>query len=157
THPHQPEHLEEVWMMALDFWQNLQFDLVLLATMVVIVWALIRPGALKGRRPYAWAAVFLALLALSPLLALSDGLVRPLAKSQYVARTVNGLIIGAWVLVMLTHRSPLAARVPALATLKLPPVGRRFLSFAFVMLLAGVPADVYLTQSWANYLDVMRT
>jgi hypothetical protein len=39
--------------------------------------------------------VFLVLLALSPLLALSDGLVRPLAKSQYVARTVSGLIIAA--------------------------------------------------------------
>ena len=42
------------------------------------------------------------LLALSPLLALSDGLVRPLAKSQYVARTVSGLIIGSMILLIVT-------------------------------------------------------
>src|SRR4029079_6816754 len=99
THPHQPEHLEEVWVMALDFWQNLQFDLVLLAALFVGVWGLVRPAALEGSRPYAWAAVLLALLALSPMLAIGDGLVRPLAKSQYVARTVSGLIIGVMVLV----------------------------------------------------------
>jgi hypothetical protein len=157
THPHQPEHLEEVWMMALDFWQNLQFDLVLLAALVVVVWALVRPAALKGHRPYAWAALFLALLALSPLLALSDGLVRPLAKSQYVARTVSGLIIGAMVLVMQIHRSTLATRVPALMALRPPAAAGRFLGFAFLMLLAGVPADAYLTQSWANYLGVIRS
>ena len=28
-HPHSPEHLVETWVMAVDFWQNLQFDLVL--------------------------------------------------------------------------------------------------------------------------------
>ena len=158
THPHQPEHLEEVWVMALDFWQNLQFDLILLATLVVIVWALVRPEGLKSGRPYVWAAVLLGLLALSPLLALTDGgLVRPLAKSQYVARTVSGLIIGAMVLLMLIHRSPTALGVPALAALRLPAAASRFLGFAVLMLAAAVPADVYLTQSWANYLDAMRS
>jgi hypothetical protein len=155
VHPHQPEHLEEVWVMALDFWQNLQFNLVLVATLIVIVWALVRPEALEGVRPYAWAAVFLGLLVLSPLLALSDEtVVRPLAKSQYVARTVSGLIIGSMVLVMLIHRSPAALGVPALAVLRRPAVSRRFLGFAKLMLATGVPAD--LTQSWTNYLDAMR-
>ena len=32
-------------MMAADFWQNLQFDLVLVAALVVIGWALLRPEA----------------------------------------------------------------------------------------------------------------
>lgn len=156
--PHQPEHLEEVWVMAIDFWQNLQFNLVLVATLIVIVWAIVRPEALKSPRPYVWAMGFLGLLVLSPLLALSDEMVvRPLAKSQYVARTVSGLIIGSMVLVMLIHRSPIGLRVPALAMLRVPEASRRFLSFAMVMLVAGVPADLYLTQSWANYLDAMRT
>src|SRR5580692_340485 len=29
VHPHQAEHLAETWVMAIDFWQNIQFDLVL--------------------------------------------------------------------------------------------------------------------------------
>lgn len=157
THPHQPSHLEEVWVMAVDFWQNMQFDLMLGATVVVIGWALARPAALKTARPYAWAAVFLVLLALSPLLALSDDmLVRPLAKSQYVARTVSGLIIGTMVVVMMLHRSPHGLRVPALAALRVPAAANRLLSFAFLMLIAAVPGDLYLTQSWVNYLDLMR-
>ena len=46
-HPHSPEHLVETWMMAADFWQNLQFDLVLVAALVVIGWALLKPEALQ--------------------------------------------------------------------------------------------------------------
>ena len=47
VHPHSAEHLEETWVMAVDFWQNLQFDLVLGAAVVVVVWALIKPADLK--------------------------------------------------------------------------------------------------------------
>src|SRR6185369_12594274 len=156
THPHQPEHLEEVWLMAINFWQNLQFNLALGATVVVVAWALIKPADLARNRPYAWAAVFLALLALSPLLALSDGLVRPLAKSQYVARTVSGLIIATMILLVVAYRSPTAGKIRALAALRLPAAGQRFLAFALLMLVAGLPADLYLTQTWVDYLDAMR-
>jgi hypothetical protein len=41
VHPHSPEHLEETWVMAVDFWQNLQFDLVLGAAVIVVGWALV--------------------------------------------------------------------------------------------------------------------
>ena len=73
THPHQPEHLEEVWLMAIDFWQNLQFDLALGGDGGGPRLGADQAGRSGAHRPYAWAAVFLALLALSPLLALSDG------------------------------------------------------------------------------------
>jgi len=157
THPHQPAHLEEVWLWAINFWQNLQFDLALCATVVVVAWALIRPADLARNRPYAWAAVFLALLALSPLLALTDGLVRPLAKSQYVARTVSGLIIATMILVCVAWRAMPAVRLPAFEVLRRPDAAGRFLSFSFVMLVAGLPADLQLTQSWVGYLDAIRT
>jgi len=157
THPHQPEHLEEVWMLALNFWQNLQFNLALAATVVVVAWALIKPADLSGNRPYAYAVAFLVLLALSPLLALTDGLVRPLAKSQYVARTVSGLIIATMVVACVAYRTTPAVRLPAFEALRRPEAARRFLSFAFVMLVAGLPADLQLTQSWAGYLGAMRT
>ena len=70
--------------------------MVLLAALIVVVWALVKPRALLGVRPYAWAALFLVVLALSPILAMNDTLVRPLAKSQYVARTAAGLVIASF-------------------------------------------------------------
>jgi len=156
VNPHSAEHLVETWVMAADFWQNLQFDLVLGAAVIVVVWALVRPRDLGRPLPYVCGGLFLVLLALSPLLALSDGLVRPLAKSQYVARTVSGLIIGTMILLMVAWRSPATAKVRAMASLRLPAAGGRFLTFAFVMLVAGLPADLFLTQTWVSYLDAMR-
>lgn len=143
--------------MAINFWQNLQFDLVLGATVIVVVWALVKPADLARNLPYRCAAVLLVLLALSPLLALTDGLVRPLAKSQYVARTVSGLIIGTMVVVCVAYRAAPAGRLPMFAALRLPAAANRFLTFSFLMLLAGLPADLQLTQSWVGYLDAIRT
>jgi hypothetical protein len=157
VHPHSAEHLVETWVMAADFWQNLQFDLALGATLLVLVWGLVKPHDLKRPLPYLVAGLFLGLLALSPLLALNDGLVRPLAKSQYVARTVSGLIVGGMIVLIVTWRSPAVEKVRALAALRLAAANGRFLTFAFVMLIAGVPADLFLTQSWVNYLDVIRS
>jgi hypothetical protein len=156
VHPHSADHLEETWVMAADFWQNIQFDLVLGAAVIVAAWALIKPQDLKRPLPYLCGGVFLVLLALSPLLVLSDGLVRPLAKSQYVARTVSGLIIAAMIILVVAYRSPLVERVRALAALRLPVAANRFLAFALLMLAAGLPAEIVLTQSWVAYLDDMR-
>jgi hypothetical protein len=157
VNPHSADHLVETWVMAADFWQNVQFDLVLGAAVVVVGWALLKPQDLKRALPYLCGGVFLVLLALSPLLALSDLLVRPLAKSQYVARTVSGLIIGTMIVLIVAYRSPAVARVRAMAALSLPAASSRFLTFSFVMLLAGLPADLFLTQEWAGYLDAMRS
>jgi hypothetical protein len=156
VHPHSADHLEETWVMAVDFWQNIQFDLALGAAVVLIGWALVKPQDLKRWLPYLCASVFLVLLALSPLLALSDGLVRPLAKSQYVARTVSGLIIATMVVLVVVWRSPAAGKVRVMAALRLHAARGRFLTFAFVLLLAGLPADLFLTHEWAGYLDAMR-
>jgi hypothetical protein len=157
VHPHSADHLEETWVMAVDFWQNIQFDLVLGAAVIVVGWALVRPQDLKRWLPYVCGGIFLVLLALSPLLVLSDGLVRPLAKSQYVARTVSGLIIATMIVLVMAYRSPGSSRMRTMAALAVPAAGGRFLTFAFVMLLASLPADLFLTQSWVGYLDAMRS
>jgi len=155
--PHSEEHLSDTVATATNFWQNMQFDMVLAAALVVVVWALLKPRALLGTRPYWWAAVFLVILALSPLLAVSDTLIRPLAKSQYVARTAAGLVIAAIVIFMWAYRSNVGAKLPALAVLRAPDAARRFVAFAFLMLLAGLPADLYLTRTWILYLEAVRT
>lgn len=156
TNPYSVEHLEETWDMVLDFWQNVQFDLVLGAALIVVGWALARPDDLATAKPYRWGGLLLLLLALCPLLALGDTLVRPLAKSQYVARTVSGLIIATMIVLIVVYRTAAADRVAALAVLRQPAAGRRFLGFALLMFVATVPSDLFLTREWISYLDAMR-
>ncbi|MFO1079927.1 MAG: hypothetical protein U1E23_04780 [Reyranellaceae bacterium] len=154
--PFSAEHLDETIETASNFWQNLQFDLVLIAAGVVVMWGLVRPRDLAGSRPYRWAAFALLLLMLSPLLALGDTLVRPLAKSQYVARSAAGLVIAAMVVFIWAHASGLRTRLPAFVALDRAGAGQRFATFALVMLLATLPSDIYLTRNWSSYLDTMR-
>jgi hypothetical protein len=156
TRPWSEEHLVETFETASNFWQNLQFDLALAATLVVVVWALVRPRDLLLNKPYRWAAVCLFILALSPLLALSDTLVRPLAKSQYVARTAAGLVIATIVVFIWCYGSSLRSKLPAFVVLGAPEAARRFLAFAVVIALAILPSDIYLTTTWMSYLDAMR-
>lgn len=154
--PHSVEHLDETIETASNFWQNLQFDLALAAATVVVVWALVRPRDLAAARPYRWAALLLFLLAASPLLALGDTLVRPLAKSQYVARSAAGLVVAAMVVFVWAYASGLRLRLAAFIVLDSAEARRRFGLFALLMLLATLPSDVYLTRNWSSYLDTMR-
>ena len=157
TRPYSVEHLDETIETATNFCQNMQFDLAVAAALVVVVWARVRPRDLALAKPYRWAAVCLVILALSPLLMLGDVVVRPLAKSQYVARTAAGLIIASIVVFIWAYASTLRGRLPALAVLAASAAARRrFLIFALLILLAVLPSDILLTQSWASYLDTMR-
>jgi hypothetical protein len=157
TRPYSVEHLDETIETARNFWQNMQFDLVVAAAFVVVAWALLRPRDLALAKPYRWAAVCLVILALSPLLMLGDVVVRPLAKSQYVARTAAGLIIASIVVFIWAYASNLRGKLPAFVVLGTPEAARRFLIFALLILLAVLPSDISLTQSWVSYLDAMRT
>src|SRR5262249_15637398 len=150
------EHLDETIETASNFWQNLQFDLVLSAAVVVVVWALIRPRDLANGKPYWWASLGLLLLALCPLLVLGDTLVRPLAKSQYVGRSAAGLVVAAMVVFIWAYASDLRAKLPAFLVLTQGDAARRFMAFAMLMLVATLPSDVYLTRNWTLYLDTVR-
>jgi hypothetical protein len=154
--PYSAEHLDETIETASNFWQNLQFDLVLSTAAVVVVWALLRPRDLASSKPYWWASLGLLLLALCPLMVLGDTLVRPLAKSQYVARSAAGLVIAAMVVFIWGYASSLRARLPAFVVLTQGDAARRFMAFAVLMLLATLPSDIYLTRNWTLYLDTMR-
>src|SRR5216683_4591366 len=153
--PHSAEHLEESWHQAFFFWQNMQFDFVFVAALVIVVWGLLRPGDLATLRPYRWALILLIILALSPLLVLTDTLVRPLAKSQYVARMASGLVIAFMVVIIWAYKAKPQRKLPVLAALAVPDTGRRLLGFACLMLLAVVPSDLFLTATWSRYLDAL--
>ncbi len=156
-HPWSQEHLDETYVAALNFWQNMQFDLAFGGVMVVAVWALVRPEQLLGTAPYRWASIIVAMLALSPLLALSDTLIRPLAKSQYVARTVSGLIVATMVIFIWCYNAPSFRNWRTRVVLETPAASRRLLGFACLVLLAVLPSDILLTVSWDSFLKTFRS
>ncbi len=150
------EHLADTLNQSKNFWQNMQFDLAFGAALVIVAWALTRPADLATPRPYRWAAVLLALLVLSPLLALSDTLVRPLAKSQYVSRTMGGLVVSGILVFLWFFSSELHNRLKALIVLHRPDAARRLLAFACLLPLAVLPSDIFLSRTWVDFLDASR-
>ena len=156
-HPFSEDHLSRTAATVLDAWQNVQFDLAMGAALVICGWALLRPRDLAGRRPYIFAGIFLVLLALSPLLVLTDSLVRPHAKSQYTARSLAGLVVATIVVLMWLYTSPLGSRFASLVALRRTEISRRILAFACLVVLAVLPSNIYLTLEWRTYLDTVRT
>lgn len=156
-HPFSQDHLSRTAATVLDAYQNIQFDLALGAALVIFGWAVFRPEDLAGRKPYIFAGIFLLLLALSPLLVLTDTLVRPHAKSQYTARSMAGLVVATIVVLVWLYTSPLGTRIASLVALRRPEVSRRFLAFGCLMLIAILPSNAYLTFEWRSYLETVRT
>jgi hypothetical protein len=151
VHPWSQEHLDETYVAALNFWQNMQFDLAFGAVLVVAVWALVRPDHLAGAVPYRWAFAIVALLALTPLLAVTDTLIRPLAKSQYVARTVSGTVVATMVIFIWCRSAQRLQAWRTFVVLRQQAAGRRLLGFACLLLLAALPSDILLTIGWDNF------
>lgn len=138
------------------FWPNAQFDLALAATLIVVIWSLARPEALRGNRLYLWAGLPLALLAFSPLLALSDS-IRPPGTHSYAVRTICGFVIVAIVGFIWLRQAGSGAMFAAFGILKTPEAASRLLKYSFVMLLAALPAQILYTTTWISFLDAVRT
>ena len=149
-------HLDDTLQQAKNFWHNMQFDFVFGPALVIVVWALVRPADLATIKPYRWAAIGLGILVLSPLLAIADTLIRPLAKSQYVSRVMGGMVVCAILMLVWFYCSSLHVRLKAMVVLRQPPAARRFLAFACLMPLAVLPSDIFLSQSWTNFVNDTR-
>ena len=152
------EYQQQVYNRSFDFWQNPQFDVIFIATLVVVIGAIARPSALLGRKLYFRASVPLAILALSPLMAFTGtSIFRPLARSQFPARTICGAVVVAIVFFIWLYSSQYHRLVKPLVLLRRTDVAPRFLAFAWFMLLATLPGDIFLTATWVDYLDALRT
>ena len=152
--PWDAEHRDEAALTIINFWQNMQFVLALCATLTVAVWAVVRPADLAGSRPFRWAAAWLVLLALSPLLIVLDSVqVRPFAKSQYVARTMGGGMIAAMIVAMWLYASEFGRRLRIVQAVRHPAASRHLLALAAVMCVSVCPSNIYLTATWVRYLD----
>ncbi len=146
--PHVEGHLGSAAADVVMFWRNLQFVLPVAALVVVAVAGLISPDLLGSRRLYLWAGVVLILAAVSPLLWLADGSVRPFAKSHYQSRMMAGLVMAAIVVAIWLHALRPSWTPPALAALAKPAAARFFLAFQMATLLAALPADIVLSDLW---------
>jgi hypothetical protein len=134
-----------------------QLDLLLLATGLLLVWGLLRPGDFDRPWPYLAAGVLVLLVALSPLLVVMERLVSPpYSWAQYMSRTVAGPIAASAVLFLWFHASRRSAKLPVFAVLQRPPAARNAVLLASAMFLATLPWNAMLTILYARYLEVVR-
>ncbi|MFI5000835.1 MAG: hypothetical protein ACHQK9_13230, partial [Reyranellales bacterium] len=150
-------YLATLWAERWGFGRNLQFELVVAAAAVVVVWALMRPDDLLGCRPYWLPGFLLALVALSPLTVfLKVLMVPPYAFAQELARFTAAAVTAVVVVFLWGYKSAARERPRAAAILKMPAASRRLLAFACLMLAAVLPWDVVLTQLHTRYLEEVR-
>ena len=145
--------LSGIWL----FGTNVQFILPLGAVTVISIAGLVRPKLLEHRQLYVVAGALLLLLALCPLARLTaDGTGQPLPKSHYHTRMAAGVVLAAIAITVWIYAMRPAWMPNALATLSRAANGWRLLLFAFVGLLAAVPADLQLTELWRRSMSAFQ-
>jgi hypothetical protein len=154
--PHPDGRVDDAISGAGLFWTNVQFTLPLVAVSIVTIVGLAYPKCLESRWLYLFAGLLLLLLALCPLLWLTDSPGRPLPKSHYHSRMAASLLLAAiaisiWLYAMRPGWGP-----RALAVLARPIDGRRLMLFSFVALLAALPSDLQLTAVWQRSVDAFQ-
>ena len=155
--PHVDGHVSGAAADIVVFWRNLQFVLPLAALVIVAVAGLIAPDLLASRRLYLWAAVLLVLAALSPLLWLGEGAMRPFAKSHYQSRMMAGGVTAAIVMAVWLYTARPSWMPGALAALARPAAARLFLAFQASALLAALPSDIVLSELWRQSLVELQS
>jgi hypothetical protein len=154
--PHAPGHLRETLTGAAMFWTNLQFVLPLAALLVVALTGLVAPRSLESARPYLVPGLLLVLVAMSPLLWLGDGALRPYAKGHYHSRMAASMVTAAAAITILLYALRPAWAPKALQVLARPANGRRLMLFGLAGLLAALPADIQLTELWRRSIAVFQ-
>lgn len=146
--PHVEGHVSDTIQGAALFWTNLQFILPFAALLIVAVGAVANPRLLQSRSLYLAAGTILALLALSPLLWLTDGEMRPLPNAHYHTRMMASALMAAIAFALWLYCLRSAWTPRALAMLADEATGRRLMLFGCAALLAGLPADLQLSELW---------
>jgi hypothetical protein len=143
-----PNHVHDTLAGIGLFWTNLQFVLPLSALLVVALAGLIAPRSLGSIRPYLVPGFLLVLIALSPLLWLGDGTLRPYPKGHYHSRVVASMVTAAIVIAIWLYALRPAWAPKAFEVLARPANGRRLMLFGLAAYLAALPADIVLSELW---------
>ncbi len=152
THP----HFVKVRSMSLDFWQNLQFAIPVVALVICAAIGLGRPSWLRARGPLVVLGVAAAALALTPWYRLlhQDSILYP--PAHYLARQAAGLMLAALLAGMWLHVGWQRRPPAVLAVMRMEAVARRFVAAMTILALAAAIPDVALTGLWSDYLGRMR-
>jgi len=151
------EHFVEVRGRVWQFWQNLQFLVVLAGFALIAVVALVSPSWLAGRGPVVAALVTGAVLVSTPWfrqLVNPESMIFP--PAHYLARSAAGGLLAVLLSAMWLHVAWPEARWRLLAMLHRPMVARRLATAMFVLVLAGAVPDVALSRYWSDYLAWFR-
>lgn len=139
---------------ALVFWRNVQFILPFAAILAIAVAALARPRLLERRTLFLGASMLLAIAALSPLLWLLPGDVKPFPKTHYETRQAAFGVAAAIAAFIFVHA--VWPRLALLRTLRQAAVAKRLMTFAAALALSAVPADIALTELWRRSMGVFH-
>lgn len=150
--PWRPSQLGDTLHYIWDFWRNPQFMLPLLAVAVVALPGLAMPRLFAARYLYLAAGLLLVLVAASPLLLLADIDVGPFPRTHYHTRMAASAVLAADVVAvwLIALRPVWLPRL--LGLLADPSLVRRLLVLQMAALLAGLPADLALTELWRRSL-----
>jgi len=151
------EHFAKVRGATWEFWQNLQFVVVLAGFATMAAVSLVLPSWLAGRGPVAVAMVAGAVLASTPwfrLLFGPDSMIFP--PAHYLARSAAGGLLAVLLSAMWLHVARPAAGWRPLAMLHRPVVAQRLATAMFVLALAGAVPDLALSRYWSDYLAWFR-
>jgi hypothetical protein len=149
-------HFTLVRAAVLDFWQNLQFVIPVVALAIFGAISLLRPTWLRGAGP----TVVIGAAALALIVVVGAREFRPDAilfpPAHYVARTAAGCVLWVMIIVMWAYVA-WRERPPALlVVLREAGVGRRLaLATAALVVAAAIP-DLALTRLWSDYLGYLR-
>jgi hypothetical protein len=151
---HDKDQMNSAFGNSLVFWRNIQFILPFVAVLAIAAVGLARPRLLERRGLFLGAGALLAIAALSPLLWLLPGDVKPFPKTHYetrqaafgVASAIAAFIFayGAW------------PRLAVLQVLRRPTIARRLLLFNVALAMAAVPADIVLTELWRRSIGAFH-
>ncbi len=151
------EHFVEVRGATWEFWQNLQFVVVLAGVALIALVSLAVPSWLAGRGPLAVALLTGAVLAATPWfrqLLGPESMIFP--PSHYLARSAAGGLLVALLSAMWLHVAWPDARWRLLAMLRRPAVAQRLAAAMLVLVLAGAVPDLALSRYWTGYLAWFR-
>lgn len=151
------EHFVQVRAATWDFWQNLQFVVVLAGLALIAVVSLIVPSWLAGRGPVVAASIAGAVLASTPWFRQFVGPEAMLfPPAHYIARSAAGGLLAVLLSAMWLHVAWPQARWQLLAILYRPAVAQRLATAMFVLVLAGAVPDLALTRYWIDYVAWFR-
>ncbi len=149
-------HFTLVRAAVLDFWQNQQFIIPIVALGLLGLISLAHPRWLTGRGPLIVIGLTAALLVAVLFARRLDPNSMLFPPAHYVARTAAGctlwaLLVAMWAIAAWRRNPP---RV--LVVLRTPEVGRRLAAATALLVAAAAVPDIALTRLWGDYLGYMR-